>query len=38
MTTQAIPTAQLDILETAVSAGSFETLAAALDAADLATR
>ncbi len=36
MTTQAIPTAQLDILETAVSAGSFETLAAALDAADLA--
>ena len=35
MTTQAIPIAQLDILETAVSAGSFETLAAALDAAGL---
>jgi hypothetical protein len=36
MTTQAIPTAQLDVLETAVSSGSFETLAAALEAADLA--
>jgi uncharacterized surface protein with fasciclin (FAS1) repeats len=36
MTTQAIPTAQLDVLETAVSSGSFETLAAALEAANLA--
>jgi transforming growth factor-beta-induced protein len=36
MTTQAIPTAQLDVLETAVSSGSFETPAAALEAADLA--
>ena len=35
MTTQAIPTAQLDILETAVSAGSFKTLATALEAAGL---
>ena len=36
MTTQAIPITQLDVLETAVSSGSFETLAAALEAADLA--
>jgi Secreted and surface protein containing fasciclin-like repeats len=36
MTTQAIPTAQLDILETAVSAGTFKTLATALEAAGLA--
>jgi uncharacterized surface protein with fasciclin (FAS1) repeats len=35
MTTQAIPTAQLDILETAIAAGSFKTLATALDAAGL---
>lgn len=35
MTTQAIPTAQLDILETAVSAGTFKTLATALEAAGL---
>ena len=35
MTTQAIPTAQLDILETAASAGSFKTLATALEAAGL---
>ena len=35
MTTQAISTAQLDILETAVSAGSFRTLATALEAAGL---
>ena len=35
MTTQAILTAQLDVLETAVSAGSFKTLAIALEAAGL---
>ena len=35
MTTQAIPTAQLDILETALSAGTFKTLATALEAAGL---
>jgi len=35
MTTQAIPTAQLDTLETAISAGAFDTLAGALDAAGL---
>ena len=35
MTTQAIPTAQLDTLETAISSGAFETLAAALEAAGL---
>lgn len=35
MTTQAIPTAQLDILETAVSAGTFKTLSTALEAAGL---
>lgn len=35
MTTQAIPTAQLNILETAVSAGTFKTLATALEAAGL---
>jgi transforming growth factor-beta-induced protein len=36
MTTQAILTAQLDVLETAVSSGSFKTLATALEAAGLA--
>jgi uncharacterized surface protein with fasciclin (FAS1) repeats len=35
MTTQAIPTAQLDILETAEFLSSFKTLAAALEAAEL---
>ena len=35
MTTQAIPTTQLDTLETAISAGAFDTLAGALDAAGL---